>query len=71
MMFLSLIPAFGRDYKTAKACLADWLADKDFVIACIGHPYDGKPANRSSFSSREIEKITLRFNRQTKMVKAK
>ena len=31
-MFLSAIPAYGRDYKSAKAVKADWDAGKDFMI---------------------------------------
>jgi len=30
--YLSAIPAYGRDYKSAKAVLADWVAGKDFLV---------------------------------------
>ena len=42
---LTLTPAYGRDYKNKKAVQADWQAGKDFIIASIMHPYDGKPMN--------------------------
>ncbi len=45
-MSLTLIPAYGRDYKTKKEVLADWEAGKDFIIANAFHPYDGKPMNK-------------------------
>jgi hypothetical protein len=32
MRILTLIPAYGRDYKSAKAVLADWNDNKDFII---------------------------------------
>ncbi len=32
MNYLSAVPAYGRDYKSAKAVLADWTAGKDFLI---------------------------------------
>ena len=30
------VPAYGRDYKSAPAVLADWLAGKDFQCAVTG-----------------------------------
>lgn len=30
--YLSAIPAYGRDYKSAKAVREDWDAGKDFLI---------------------------------------
>lgn len=32
MRYLTVTPAYGRDYKTAKAAKADWEAGKDFLI---------------------------------------
>lgn len=43
---LILSPAYGRDYKSKKAVLADWDANKDFIIENWNHPYCGKPANK-------------------------
>lgn len=34
--YLTLVPAYGRDYKSAKAVKADWDAGKDFAIASMG-----------------------------------
>lgn len=31
--YLTLVPVYGKDYKSAKAVKADWDAGKDFVIA--------------------------------------
>ena len=28
---MTLVPAYGRDYKSAQAVLDDWNADKDFI----------------------------------------
>ncbi len=41
-------PAYGRDYKTAKAAKADWKAGKDFIIQDFTSPWDGKPCNIDS-----------------------
>jgi len=63
---ITLIPAYGRDYKTAKTVKADWEAGKDFVIADISNPYDGKPC---SIRDMENEQILIRFNRLAKITK--
>jgi len=44
---MTLTPAYGRDYTSAKAAKADWDADKDFIVADITNPYCGKPVNKS------------------------
>jgi hypothetical protein len=41
-----LTPAYGRDYKSAKEVKADWEANKDFVIADISSPDDGRMINK-------------------------
>jgi len=64
-MITTLIPAYGRDYKTAKAAKADWKNGKDFIIANLFHPYDGKPMSIRDASS--DEKFMLRFSRLTKI----
>jgi len=33
MAHMTLIPAYGRDYPSKAAAVADWLADKDFEDA--------------------------------------
>lgn len=34
--WLEVIPAYGRDYATAKAAKADWLNGKDWMVAATG-----------------------------------
>jgi len=34
--YLSAVPAYGRDYRSKKALLADWDAGKDFYIVGLG-----------------------------------
>jgi hypothetical protein len=41
---MTLTPAYGRDYQSAKAVKADWEANKDFVIADISSPYESVTA---------------------------
>jgi hypothetical protein len=67
-MYTTLTPAYGRDYKSAKAAKADWKAGKDFIIANIMHPYDGKPM--SIRDAQPGESFMLRYNRLMKITKA-
>ena len=59
---LTLIPAYGRDYKTAAAVKADWHDDRDFEIANHFHPYDGKPTNKEQTE----EDVMIRFDQLRK-----
>ena len=41
MAFLTVVPAYGRDYKNKKEVEKDWVDGKDFRIESIGHRYNG------------------------------
>lgn len=56
---ITLTPAYGRSYSTAKAALADFAAGKDFILNDVSSRYDGKPINKADCRG---EKVTLRFN---------
>jgi hypothetical protein len=43
---MTLTPAYGRDYKSAKEVKADWNANKDFVIADIVGGNAGRMINK-------------------------
>jgi len=57
MRYLTLVPAYGRDYKTAKAVKEDWAIGKDFLVANIMDEHDGKPFNKQDAAT--IAPITL------------
>jgi hypothetical protein len=59
---ITLVPAYGRDYKSKTQVLADWNGDKDFVIQNMFHPDDGRYCNKS-----ELPKGTynIRYKRLT------
>lgn len=46
MKSISLLPAYGRDFTTAKAALAAFHADKDFILVDMTSPWNGKPCNK-------------------------
>ncbi len=63
MSYLTLTPAYGRDYRSQKAVRADWLENKDFVIATLGHPtYINKRD-----ADREGTKVMIRYSNLTKI----
>ena len=62
-VFKTLTPAYGRDYKSAKAVKEDFMAGKDFIIADITDRYDGKPCSIRDFPAGTG--ITLRYKRLT------
>lgn len=66
---MTITPAYGRDYKSAKAALADWEAGKDFIIADMSSRYDGSYMNREDSLPMDT-KIMIRYNRLTKIVAA-
>tara|TARA_R100001591_G_scaffold15607_1_gene21989 strand:- start:103 stop:321 length:219 start_codon:yes stop_codon:yes gene_type:complete len=63
MNYITLLPAYGRDYKSKKSIINDLNALKDFVISHTGQ-YINKPQfkelNISSFNVRydQLRKIT-------------
>ena len=56
MSELILTPAYGRDYNSKEAVLADYNDGKDFIIANFNHPYSGKP-----MSKRDVTNETVKF----------
>ena len=41
----TLTPAYGRDYRSAKAVTDDFLAGKDFILHDLQSRWDGKPCS--------------------------
>ena len=64
MTYLTLIPAYGRDYKSKKEVIADFEANNDFVIADITNPWDGRPINREQLLPGPIT-LNIRFKKLT------
>jgi len=62
---MTLTPAYGRDYKSAKAAKADWDNGKDFIIATFGDPWDGKPVNKEQVG--DDSPINIRYNQLRKV----
>lgn len=61
----TLTPAYGRDYKSRKAAVKDFLEGKDFILNDITDRYDGKPCNLEDLKKVKVHQVKLRFNNLT------
>jgi len=60
-MFITLTPAYGRDYRSKAAVLTDWNSGKDFIVASIGHPHDGRLINKDD-AARTDDAYNVRYD---------
>lgn len=68
---MTLIPAYGRDYKSKAEVIAAFEADKDFQIADISSPWDGRYCNRADLSGSGLKGVNIRYAKLTKVVVVK
>ena len=68
-MYKTVVPAYGRDYKSAKAAKADWETGKDFILRDFTSPWDGKAINKQDAENAGL-KVNIRYNKLTKIVPA-
>lgn len=69
MNYVTLTPAYGRDYKNKSEVKTAWESDKDFLIQSFGHPYDGKPMNKAQATAGTV--YNIRYCRMTKVLPVK
>jgi hypothetical protein len=70
-MWLEVTPAYGRDYRSAKAAKEDWAAGKDFKIASVDHPDCGRYVNKDDAPKGSTVLIRYRELTQVTCVKVK
>ena len=63
---MTVIPAYGRDYKSAAAVHEAWAQGHDFIVADMHDKYDGKPVNIED--ARGLT-VTARYSELRKVVK--
>ena len=66
MMYLTLLPAYGRDYKSKKAILNDLNSLKDFIVS-----HSGQYINKQQFNELGITSFNVRYSQQRKLVNIK
>lgn len=64
MKFLTVSPAYGRDYKSARAAKEAWDAGKDFRIESLGRDM-GRYVNKDD--APRGARVTIRYNRMTRL----
>ena len=70
-MYTTLVPAYGRDYKSGKEVQAAWDAGADFIIANVHSPDDGKAINKEQAKKGEGFNIRYKKLTQIKVIKVK
>jgi len=60
-----LTPAYGRDYKSAKAVEKDFLNGKDFIFNKVSSRYTGKPC--SIRDAEAGDRVELRYDKMRKL----
>jgi hypothetical protein len=65
MRYLTVVPAYGRDYKSKAAAVADWNAGKDFVVQDVGAGRDnGRAVSKSDLEGQQVT-VNIRYKRLT------
>ena len=63
MNYLTLLPAYGRDYKTKKAIIEHLNDDRDFLEST-----SLKPINKQQFKELNISSFNVRYDQLRKII---
>ena len=66
MMYLTLLPAYGRDYKSKKLIIDDLNNNKDFLESTTR-----KYINKEQFKELNISSFNVRYDSQRKIINIK
>jgi hypothetical protein len=58
---MTVVPAYGNDYTSAKEVKDAFRAGKDFLIADHFHPEDGRYVNRADLIKSKVRKVNVRY----------
>lgn len=61
-MNIEISPAYGRDYRSKKATLEDFNANRDFKVESINSPYCGKYCNRRDLERLGVKTVEIRYS---------
>ena len=67
-MQTNVVPSYNRDYKGKAEILADWNESKDFTIANLHDPHDGRQINRDDAEAANITTVQVRYMKLRKVV---
>ena len=66
-MYVTLTPAYGRDYKNKQDVINDFNNDLDFIINDFSSPWDGKSANKNDLKG-YYKSVKIRYNKLQKII---
>lgn len=61
---MALIPAYGRDYKSAKEAVEAYLSGVDFILADVSSEYHGRYCSCRDFPNQAME---LRYKKLSRL----
>lgn len=64
---ITIVPAYGRDYKNKSDVIAAWDSNKDFRIQDCGSEYNGAMLNKQDAEKYKVECLCY-FNKASKFV---
>ena len=67
MKYITLTPAYGRDYKSKKEVESAFRDGMDFILHDFGSRWDGKPCSIRDFCGNEGTTFTLRYDKLRKV----
>lgn len=71
MRYLTVVPAYGRDYKSKAAAVADWNEGKDFLVQDIGAGSDnGRYVSKRDLEGQQVT-VNIRYKRLTMVAPVK
>lgn len=62
---MTLVPAYSRDYKSKKAVLEDFNADKDFKVADL---FSSGYTNKADLIRMGVKSVNIRYQKLTKII---
>lgn len=65
---MTLVPAYGRDYRSKAEVEADWNADKDFRIASVGRWMGAYVNRRQLVESGDVQSVCIRYRKLGQVV---
>lgn len=70
MPYLTVVPAYGRDYTSKAKVLADFNANKDFRVCDMSSRYDGSMVNKQDLAGSGTT-VNVRYAKNTKVTPIK
>lgn len=70
--FVTVTPAYGRDYKKRSDAVKDWNDGKDFILQDVASPWFGRPCSKRNFTQKgTVIRIRYRELREVAVLKVK